>query len=225
MTKIVRVVEAFRTLQGEGFHSGTAAVFVRFAGCNLWSGEDDDRERDAIRTGAKCPRFCDTDFRRGDAHDAASLSRLVAELGEGGVRLIVFTGGEPLLTLSGDLLAHVHNALPNALVAIETNGTVKPRSGVLGQIDWICMSPKVPKDQLVLEQADEIKVVFPDYDPLEYESFNADHRFVSPCARPLSGTVGRSVVEADVVGRAAQFCVNNPRWRLSTQVHKLAGVM
>ncbi len=219
-----RVVEAFRTLQGEGYHAGTAAVFVRFTGCNLWNGHDEDRERDAEANGAQCPRFCDTDFRRGQPYDAQSLGRLVAELGEGGVRLIVFTGGEPLLTLDGELLEHVHSALPRAAIAVETNGTKMPRAGVRERLDWICVSPKVPMDRLALTSADEVKVVFPDYDPLAFEAFDAPHRFVQPRARPLPGMVGRSIVEQDVVARAAQFCVENPRWRLGTQLHKTAGL-
>lgn len=219
-----RVVEAFRTLQGEGFHSGTAAVFVRFAGCNLWNGDDEDRARDAEAHGAECPRFCDTDFRRGVAYDAQHLARLVAELGDPGVRLVVFTGGEPFLTLDAELLEHVQLAIPRALLAVETNGTKTPKMGVREKLGWVCVSPKVPMDRLALTSADEVKVVYPDYDPRAFDAFDAPHRFVSPRARPLSGVVGRSVVEQDIVARAAQFCVENPRWRLSIQAHKLANI-
>ncbi len=213
-----RVVEVFRTLQGEGAHAGRAAVFVRFAACNLWSGEDEHRERDAARHGAECPRWCDTDFRTGHPYDLGGLVMEIARLASGGVELIVLTGGEPLLQVNSLLTLAIKAALPGCIVAVETNGT---RLIPLG-IDWVCLSPKVPPDRIVLVDADEVKVVFPDYDPLAYGHIEATHRFVQP--RAETSRVGRSLISADNTERAAAFCAEHPKWRLGMQAHKVWGL-
>lgn len=217
------VIEVFRTLQGEGFHVGRASVFVRFAGCNLWTGHDEHRERDAAKNDVECPRWCDTDFRKGRAVQAADLADQVRALASNDVRHIVLTGGEPLLQLDAHLVHALRRALPFATLAIETNGTMRPKHGVT--LDWVCVSPKSPTmDGLEITRADELKVVVPDYDPRAFDAFEADHRFVSPRARALPGSVGRSIVDADNTMRAATFCIDNPRWRLSLQTHKQVGI-
>lgn len=216
------VVEVFRTLQGEGFHAGRASVFVRFAACNLWSGNDEHRERDATKHGAECPRWCDTDFRKGRRYEAEELAEHVHDLAGDDVRHIVITGGEPLLQLDAAIVHALRREMPFVTLAIETNATVAPKNGVA--VDWVCVSPKTPFDRLAFHRADELKVVVPDYVPTAYDAFEATHRFVSPRARVLPGGVGRSVLDIDNIRRAARFCMDNPRWRLSLQTHKQVGI-
>lgn len=223
-----RVKEVFATIQGEGRNAGTAAVFVRFAGCNLWNGQHEDRARDAERNEAKCPNWCDTDFVGGDTNSAEELAARVsaaAELaGMGTPPLIVFTGGEPLLQLDVALLER----FPDSQLAIETNGTVEPTGeliDVVELLDWICVSPKVEPDRIRLRHGNEIKVVFPAYDPLAYESLAAGfaHWYVSPLATPLARP-GLSLLDQDAMQAAAEFVRRHPRWRLSVQAHKLVGI-
>lgn len=220
------VVEIFPTLQGEGIYSGTPAIFVRFAGCNLWSGHDDDRPRDHHRShGAYCPLWCDTDFRKGtklDLHDMENaISDVVERTGWTEVPLLVFTGGEPLLQLDVDLVSGMGfwSASPT-IVAIETNGTVKPKKDLLKHIDHVCVSPKLPPDKLALLEGDEIKLVWPAYDPADYEKYaeGFDYRFISPLAKTSS--VGSSLIQRDIELAAVQYCLKHPKWRLSLQSHK-----
>lgn len=237
--KSYRIVEAFRTVQGEGFHSGTASVFVRFAGCNLWSGYEEDRERDAERNGARCPIFCDTDFRHGDPVALDALVAMIMALRSGGIQHVVFTGGEPLLHLDAELILalRAHEGGEELTIAVETNGTVRPRAGVLlaceahdeptspapaALVDWVCCSPKVPRVNLRLRSADELKVVVPDYNPDDYYGFDAEHFYVQP--RALTSAVGKSVLDADIMTRAADYVIANPAWKLGLQTHKIAGV-
>lgn len=232
--KTYRVVEMFRTVQGEGFYAGTASIFVRFAGCNLWSGHDEDRVRDSKRNGAECPRWCDTDFRRGEPFLAEVLAEHVALLAHGVVEHVVLTGGEPLLHIDADLIRTIRKHHPHARIAIETNGTVRPRDGVVlaceasivptkaELIDWVCCSPKVSADRIVLDRVDELKVVVPDYNPEDYSDIDAEHRFVQP--RASTSSVGRSVIDNENMARAAAFATIHPSWRVSVQTHKLLGV-
>jgi 7-carboxy-7-deazaguanine synthase len=235
--KTYTVKEVFRTVQGEGHHAGTAALFVRFAGCNMWSGDDEDRIRDAVRNEAECPRWCDTDFR---AHDAMRWTS--EELGSvvkdrvRGVPLIVLSGGEPLLQVDAALLDCLHNAAPHATISIETNGTVSPRFDYGGDylapdgnVDialasslrpwlWLTMSPKRARASTRLTYAHEIKLVVPAYNPDEWADFPVLHRFVQPLAH---GTQRDERSEH----RAAMWVAHGDgKWRLSLQTHKMVGV-
>lgn len=210
------VKEVFWTLQGEGLNAGRAAVFVRLQGCNLWSGHPEDRERDAARHQAPCPLWCDTDFVGGErmpAADIVTACRTAADLERPG--LVVVTGGEPFLQLDDELLAALR-ALGE--VAVETNGTVAPRWTHPGP-DHLTCSPKDP-EHLVLAQVHELRVPFPDVDPLHpaLARITAVHRYVSPVAR------GEGIAARDVSRRAAEFCMLHPEWRLSLQTHKLTGL-
>lgn len=207
------VKECFYTLQGEGFHAGRAAVFLRFAGCNLWTGLEDDR------ASAIC-RFCDTDFvgfssdggRFPCAHALvdAVASRWPAGTEGGSRRFVVCTGGEPLLQLDAAALDALHEC--GFEVAVETNGTQLPPRG----LDWICVSPKADA-RLVLERGDELKLVFPQErsDPARYEQLDFTHFFLQPMDGPDLTRNTRL---------AAEYCLQHPRWRISLQTHKILGV-
>lgn len=206
------VKEIYLTLQGEGANTGRPAVLCRFAGCNLWSGRERDREK------AEC-RFCDTDFVGTDGPDggsfasAAELASAVARVwgtGEGHRPFVVCTGGEPLLQLDQPLIDALHDA--GFEVAVETNGTLPaPES-----LDWICVSPKAGS-QLVQQSGDELKLVYPQAgaDPALFEGLGFRHFFL----QPMDGPQRESNTEA-----AIDFCRTNPRWRLSVQMHKVLGL-
>ncbi|MGJ0508092.1 MAG: 7-carboxy-7-deazaguanine synthase [Methylocystis sp.] len=205
------VKEAFKTLQGEGRHAGRAAVFCRFAGCNLWSG------READRAGAEC-RFCDTDFVGTDAEGggrfadadalAAHLARLWGEDREG--RFAVLTGGEPMLQIDAALIDALHAA--GFEIAVETNGTLAAAPG----IDWICVSPKAGT-ALRQTRGDELKLVYPQEgaDPSLYEGLDFRHFLLQPMDGPEILRNTRAAVD---------YCLAHPRWRLSLQTHKMIGV-
>ena len=205
------VKEIFYTLQGEGANAGRAAVFCRFAGCNLWTG----RERD--RATAVC-RFCDTDFvgvgpDGGRFATADLLAEAVAACwpaGGGGRPLVVCTGGEPLLQLDAEAVAALHAR--GFEVAVETNGTQPPPPG----LDWVCVSPKVGAP-LVLDAGDELKLVFPQEggDPGRFAGLAFRHFFL----QPMDGPAQRENTE-----RAIAYCLAHPQWRLSVQTHKVVGV-
>jgi 7-carboxy-7-deazaguanine synthase len=207
------VKEIFYTLQGEGAHAGRAAVFCRFAGCNLWTG------READRATAVC-RFCDTDFvgvdgeGGGKFESAEKLAEAVAgkwPRGErDGKRFVVCTGGEPLLQLDAELINALH--AQGFEIAVETNGTVEAPAG----IDWICVSPKAGA-KLVQKTGHELKLVFPqaDAEPGQFEGLAFRHFFLQPMDGPER--------EANT-GRAVRFCMEHPRWRLSLQTHKFLGI-
>ena len=219
------VKEIYFTLQGEGAQAGRAAVFCRFAGCNLWSGREEDR------AGAVC-RFCDTDFVGTDGPgggrfpDAASLARAVASHwpacpgGSGrGAPLVVFTGGEPLLQLDAPLVEAIHALGFEA--AVETNGTREAPPG----LDWTCVSPKAGAP-LVLRAGDELKLVYPQAG-LEPEQFDeraelADLAFARFSLQPMDGPDAGSTAGNTL--RAVEFCLAHPRWRLSLQAHKALGI-
>jgi 7-carboxy-7-deazaguanine synthase (Cx14CxxC type) len=207
------VKERFYTLQGEGANAGRPAVFCRFAGCNLWSGREEDRPT------AVC-RFCDTDFLGtsgpggGQFSSAGLLARAVASTwpsnGLRVRRLVVCTGGEPLLQLDESLVTALHNV--GFEVAIETNGTLAPPRGV----DWICVSPKAGTD-LVLTAGHELKLVFPQAgaEPQRFEDLEFQHFFI----QPMDGPARENNTQL-----ALRYCLDHPQWRLSLQLHKIIGL-
>lgn len=209
------VKHVFHTIQGEGYHAGTPAVFVRLTGCNLWSGRKKDRRSDAARAGAHCPLFCDTDFRGGQRMTAPEVVAAV-EAVCGPSRHVVISGGEPLLQVDDELLLALFAV--GFRVAIETNGTVpyKGDQAVLNRA-WVTLSPKRERAHTALLWANELKLVIPDYSPAEWQSFPAAHRFVQPRAH-ISGRSAQA--EADAVA----WVMANPGWRLSVQLHKVLGV-
>ncbi|HYI63804.1 MAG TPA: 7-carboxy-7-deazaguanine synthase [Allosphingosinicella sp.] len=203
------VKEIFLTLQGEGMQAGRRAVFLRFAGCNLWTGREEDR------ADAQC-RFCDTDFvgldgENGGRYDAEALAERVAALWKEGERpLVVITGGEPLLQLDGALIAALHGR--GFEIAVETNGTLPAPAG----IDWICVSPKAGTE-VVQRTGDELKLVWPQpgIDPQALLAWDFRHFLIQPmdCA------------EAEAARDAAiGYVLAHPRWRLSLQTHKVLGL-
>ncbi|MGQ0741498.1 MAG: 7-carboxy-7-deazaguanine synthase [Alphaproteobacteria bacterium] len=205
-----QVKEIYYTLQGEGERTGRAAVFLRFAGCNLWSGLERDRST------AVC-RFCDTDFVGTDGPGggkfkaADELAEAVAAKWPGGQSpYVVCTGGEPLLQLDVPLIDALHAR--GFEIGIETNGTIEPPSG----IDWICVSPKA-EAPLVARGGHELKLVYPQEgsEPERYESLAFDHFFLQPMDGPAR--------ERNTL-LAAHYCHCHPRWRLSLQTHKLVGI-
>jgi 7-carboxy-7-deazaguanine synthase (Cx14CxxC type) len=211
------VKEIYTTLQGEGAQTGRAAVFLRFAGCNLWSGLERDR------ASAVC-QFCDTDFvgidgpDGGKFADAGALADAVAKAwtetagrSSSGVKpYVVCTGGEPLLQLDETLIEALH--VRGFEIAIETNGTQHAPPG----IDWICVSPKA-NAPLVLTSGDELKLVFPQEgaEPQRFEQLDFRHFFL----QPMDSASIRANIEA-----AARYCLRHPQWRLSLQTHKLIGL-
>jgi 7-carboxy-7-deazaguanine synthase (Cx14CxxC type) len=207
--KTYAVKECFLTLQGEGVQSGSRAVFLRFAGCNLWSGREEDRAT------AQC-RFCDTDFvgtdgiNGGKFRSADALAGLVEQLwGEGHAqRLVVVTGGEPMLQLDPALIDALHGR--GFRVAVESNGTLAAVPG----IDWLCISPKAGTE-VVQRSGDELKLVWPQegIDPAELEGWDFRHLLV----QPMDGPEGS-------IGAAVRLAMERPRWRLSLQAHKIAGL-
>lgn len=216
-----RVKEIFATLQGEGFWTGVPSVFIRFSGCNLWSGRQEHRARDAARQGARCPEFCDTDFAVGTSATAAEIARAAARAAREAriepVPHIVLTGGEPLLQVDAALVEALRSSLPGARIAVETNGTVvRPEVG----LDWITVSPKTCAERLRIREGDELKVVFPSYDPEAYLAMVSgfSHLFVSPEARTTA--VGASLIDSANMRQAVEWVKAHPRWRLSLQTHK-----
>lgn len=205
------VKEILYTLQGEGANSGRSAVFCRFAGCNLWSGREADRAR------AIC-QFCDTDFvgtngsGGGQFGTADDLADAIAAAWKGTQerRLVVCTGGEPLLQMDEELVEAAHER--GFELAVETNGTRRPPAGV----DWICVSPKAGTE-LVLDAGNELKLVFPQQGapPERFEGMRFEHFFLQPMDGPQRDYNTRLAVS---------FCLENPKWRLSIQTHKLLGI-
>jgi len=208
---VYSVKEIFYTLQGEGANAGTPAVFCRFAGCNLWSGREQDRAE------AVC-KFCDTEFVGTDGagggrfQTPGQLASAIHEAlpKEARPGLLVCTGGEPLLQLDEPLVEALHAA--GFRVAIETNGTQRAPEG----IDWICVSPKAGAP-LVLERGDEIKLVYPQQgaEPPKFEALPFRHFFLQPMDGPERARNTQLAVE---------YCLAHPRWRLSLQTHKLIGI-
>lgn len=206
------VKEIFYTLQGEGRNAGRAAVFCRFAGCNLWSGRETDREN------AIC-QFCDTDFigtdgtQGGRFATATDLAATIAATWPHATpqrRLVVLTGGEPLLQLDQPLITALHQA--NFEIAVETNGTIAPPDG----IDWLCVSPKA-NAPLAVFAGNELKLVFPQANamPEQFETLQFDHFLLQPMDGPEQAVNTRAAVA---------YCMANPRWSLSLQTHKTLGI-
>jgi 7-carboxy-7-deazaguanine synthase (Cx14CxxC type) len=205
------VKECFLTLQGEGVQAGSRAVFLRFAGCNLWTGREQDR------AAAQC-NFCDTDFVGTDGEgggkfqSADDLASRVEVLwgGDPDHRLVVITGGEPMLQLDEALVEALHAR--GFRVAVETNGTLPAVAG----LDWICVSPKAGTD-VVQRKGDELKLVWPQkgIDPAELESWDFDHFLV----QPMDCEAAQQAKEA-----AVRLAMERPRWRLSLQAHKVLGL-
>lgn len=205
------VKEIFYTLQGEGRQTGRAAVFCRFAGCNLWSGREDDR------AGAAC-RFCDTDFvgfdpAGGRFETSRDLSDAILRSWGGGAGtrpFVVLTGGEPLLQVDEGLLADLRGR--GFEIALETNGTIAVPPGV----DWTCVSPKAGAP-LAVTRGDELKLVYPQpgLAPESLEDLAFDHFLLSP----MDGPDARANTAA-----AVAYCLAHPRWRLNVQTHKLVGI-
>ncbi len=204
------VKEMYYTLQGEGAHTGRPAVFLRFAGCNLWTGREEDRA-DAICS------FCDTDFVGTDGpgggkfRSAESLAAAVAETWPGGGQpYVVCTGGEPLLQVDEPLINALHRV--GFEVAVETNGTQPAPEG----LDWICVSPKAGAP-LVLTRGDELKLVYRQSEalPEQFAHLDFTHFFLQPMDGP---DVERFTREA------VQYCLEHPQWRLSVQTHKVLGI-
>jgi 7-carboxy-7-deazaguanine synthase len=206
------VKEIFYTLQGEGANAGTPAVFCRFSGCNLWTGREQDR------TQAVC-QFCDTDFVGTDGTGGgkfetpqALVERITAlwPAQDKQHRLVVLTGGEPLLQVDAPLIQALHDA--HFRIAVETNGTIAPPAG----IDWLCVSPKSDAP-LAVERGQELKLVFPQplVTPERFASLDFDYFFLQPKddAQAASNTQA-----------AVAYCQEHPQWRLSLQTHKLIGI-
>jgi 7-carboxy-7-deazaguanine synthase len=205
------VKEIFLTLQGEGGQAGRAAVFCRFSGCNLWSGREIDRAT------AVCS-FCDTDFVGMDGEgggrfaSAQALAQAVAANWPDGAadRLVVCTGGEPLLQLDGALIEAFK--AKGFEIAVETNGTIAAPAGV----DWVCVSPKADA-ALAQVSGQELKLVYPQQgvDPARFEGLDFERFFL----QPMDGPAREANTEA-----AIAYCLSHPRWRLSVQTHKYLGL-
>ncbi len=209
---IYTVKEIFYSLQGEGQHTGRAAVFCRFSGCNLWSG----REKDRVK--AIC-QFCDTDFvgthgqEGGQFASAQALADKVVRIWpslEQGSPFVVCTGGEPLLQLDVPLINAFHQV--GFEIAIETNGTLNAPPG----IDWICVSPKA-NAPLVLESGNELKLIFPQSNvpPERFQTLDFNYFFL----QPMDGPQRERNTQL-----ALRYCLEHPQWRLSLQTHKLLGI-
>ena len=205
-----RIKEIYFTQQGEGKNTGKNFVFVRFAGCNLWSGKEKHR------ASAIC-KFCDTDFYgtdgvNGGIYETKDLVTKIKSLWiskDSEIR-VVLTGGEPLLQVDASLITALKKA--NIYIAIETNGTLKAPKG----IDWICMSPKANTD-IQLTEGSEIKVIYPqeNLDPADFNNMNFSNYYIQPMdSKDYEANVSKSV----------EFCMQNSNWRLSLQTHKILGI-
>ena len=205
------IKEIYYTIQGEGVHSGKAAIFCRFSGCNLWSGLEKDRST------AIC-KFCDTNFWGTDginggkysAEDLALFCKSLWPKESTSEPFIVCTGGEPLLQMDDLIITHLKNQ--GFYIAIETNGTIAPPSG----IDWVCVSPKA-STELIITQGQELKLVYPQVEntPEDYQHLGFDHFSLQP-------------LDDENQKENTNLCVNyvkdNPKWTLSLQTHKYLGI-
>lgn len=209
------VKECFYTVQGEGANAGRAAVFLRFAGCNLWSG----REKDRAKGPGGCSRWCDTQFVGTDGPGGGRFTspEVLADhvaarwaSPDSSRRLVVCTGGEPLLQLDEALIGALHSR--GFQVAVESNGTLAPPPG----IDWLCVSPKVG-GQLQVARGQELKLVMPQegVDPAQFEALDFEHFFLQPMDGAERDANTRWVVD---------YCLRHPKWRVSVQTHKVLGI-
>ncbi len=203
------IKEIYYTLQGEGFHSGRPAVFCRFAGCNLWTGREEDRSK------AIC-KFCDTDFwgidgENGGKYKAIGLTDKIMELWPlDTAPFIVFTGGEPALQLDNPLIEELKKH--DSEIAIETNGTIELCNG----IDWICVSPKA-NTNIVVNSGNELKIIYPQegIDPDNYTGWDFNFFFLQPMDNPFRDENTRLCID---------YCKNHPQWSLSLQSHKYLNI-
>jgi len=212
------VKEMFYTLQGEGFHSGRPAVFCRFAGCNLWSGREQDRAQSVCQ-------FCDTDFIGTNGQNgakfkqAAALAQAINALWPPGLghRFVVFTGGEPALQLDDLLVAELHRL--NFVCAVESNGTL----ALPAALDWVCISPK-GRAEVVLAQCDELKLVYPQADapPERFVDIQAAYRYLSPLNDYTAQTLVPSQNES--TRACIDYCLAHPEWHLTLQAHKIVNI-
>jgi 7-carboxy-7-deazaguanine synthase (Cx14CxxC type) len=205
-----KVKEIYYTLQGEGAQTGRPAVFLRFTGCNLWTGREEDRAQ------AICA-FCDTDFVgmdgvNGGKYTADELADKIASLwpGTAGSPYVVCTGGEPLLQLDEELIDAIH--LKGFEIGIETNGTITLPNG----IDWVCVSPKA-NTEITVRKGDELKLVVrqENWEPVLFENWDFDHFFLQPMDGPNL---------QEFTQWAIAYCLQHPQWKLSLQTHKLLGI-
>ena len=212
MNKVYSVKEAYYTIQGEGFHSGRPAVFLRFSGCNLWSGREQHRDESVCK-------FCDTDFVGTDGQGGGKfespqeLATHIDQLWPGGPnKYVVCTGGEPLLQLDTALIDAFHEK--GIEIAIESNGTLPAPEG----IDWICISPKA-NARVVQQSGNELKLVYPQLEeeaqPENFEEMNFEYFSLQPLENDHWEENTTSTV---------QYCLDHPKWRLSLQTHKYLGI-
>ena len=205
------VKEIYYTLQGEGYHTGRPAVFIRFSGCNLWTGHEKDR------SGAICD-WCDTDFVgtngiNGGKFSVKEIINIINSQWKENVLsdpYVVCTGGEPLLQMDEALIKAIHKA--GFEIGLETNGTMIPPDG----IDWICVSPKANAD-LILKNGNELKVVYPQcgMNPRVHEKLKFDHFYI----QPMDG-----INQTENIKRSEKFVLDHPKWKLSLQTHKILGI-
>ena len=206
-----KIKEIYFTLQGEGFHTGRPSIFIRFSGCNLWSGLEKDRKN------AIC-NWCDTDFvgtdgTNGGRYSSNEIKNIIVNLwpeNESSKPYVVCTGGEPLLQIDKNLIKVIQNA--GFEIGLETNGTIIPPDG----IDWICVSPKANTD-IVLKNGNELKVVYPQcgMNPRIHEKLKFDHFYI----QPMDG-----IDQKDNIRRSEKFVLDHPKWKLSLQTHKILGI-
>jgi len=216
-----KVKELFYSLQGEGARAGRAAIFCRFSKCNLWNGREDSRAT------AVC-QFCDTDILGTDGQNggkfasanalATAINKLWPTPSDLAIPYVIFTGGEPLLQLDETLISAMH--AKGYEVGIETNGTLPTLEG----IDWVCLSPKADAE-VVLKRCDELKLVYPQTKamPQRFTDFSAEHFFLSPMADPFIHS-GEDNTKQQNTRSALDYCLANPQWRLTLQLHKLLGI-
>lgn len=206
-----KVKEIYYSLQGEGYHTGRPSIFLRFSGCNLWTGREQDRDK------AIC-KFCDTDFWGMDGVNGGKYKSkdLVAKCKEiwatdnTEVPFIICTGGEPALQLDQELVDQFH--LQGCEVAIETNGTLD----LPNNIDWVCVSPKA-NTEIVIKKGNELKLVYPQEGilPIDFENYNFSHYYLQPMDSPL---------QEENTWKAIRYCKNHPKWKLSIQTHKFLNI-
>ena len=204
------IKEIYFTQQGEGYHTGRPSVFLRFTGCNLWTGFEIDRES------AIC-HWCDTDFvgmdgPYGGKYSADQIAETIQRMWPENEKkpYLVCTGGEPLLQMDDEFISTVHRS--DFEIGIETNGTKIPPEG----IDWICVSPKA-NAEFILKKGHELKIVFPQsgMNPRQYQDLDFDHFFI----QPMDGSN-----QGENIEKSKEFVVKNPKWKLSLQTHKILGI-
>lgn len=201
------VKEVFYTLQGEGAHAGKPSVFCRFAGCNGWSGLERDRSKGPF----PCSKWCDTNFVGGRrVHEDDLIDEILSLFPEKGYRFLVFTGGEPALQLTDSLIQRLHKEI--AQISIETNGSLPLPSSALTEC-WVTVSPKTEK--VVQTNAMELKLIYPTIDPAKFDYIKTYWRFL----QPLHNENWEKNTAA-----AVDYIKRNPKWRLSLQTHKFAGI-